>query len=55
MRTLQDQLKEWVQKNKAPKKKPRKKKRELGHKDYEELMGIHRPTYTRRKGALRQK
>lgn len=40
------------QKDKSPKKK---KKERLTTKDIEELMGIHKDTYTRRNGAVRRK
>jgi hypothetical protein len=41
-------------KSKSPKKK-RRNKEKLSTKDIEELMGMHRDTYARHKGAVRRK
>jgi hypothetical protein len=49
MGNLKGELKKW--KNKQPKKK---REEELSVRDIEELMGKHRPTYKRHKGAYRQ-
>ncbi|MEC1983406.1 hypothetical protein ACTFO4_18310 [Bacillus cereus group sp. MYBKT14-1] len=35
--------------------KQEKTKEKLGTREIEDLMGIHRPCYERRRGALRQK
>jgi hypothetical protein len=57
MSNLKSQLKKWSQKNMPAKKKQPKPKTdsELRRRDYEELMGTRRPTYSRRNGAIRQK
>ncbi|WP_201450778.1 hypothetical protein [Bacillus sp. A260] len=58
MKGLKDQLREWKkQSNQAKKKKKKKKKRKekLSTRDIEDLMGMHRPCYERRRGAIRQK
>ncbi|MGR5995069.1 hypothetical protein ACT7C9_20985 [Bacillus cereus] len=39
----------------AKKKNKRKRKEKLSTREIEDLMGIHRPCYERRRGALRQK
>ncbi|MEK4825142.1 hypothetical protein NSS71_11335 [Niallia sp. FSL W8-0951] len=56
---LKIQLKEWEKQNlktQSPKKKLVTKKEEgLSHRDLEELMGMRKPTYRRRNGALRQR
>ncbi|XKK27621.1 hypothetical protein HFP65_05510 [Bacillus sp. CB62A.1] len=36
-------------------RKTRKKKEKLSTREIEDLMGMHRPCYERRRGALRQK
>ncbi|MGR5996710.1 hypothetical protein ACT7DF_07350 [Bacillus cereus] len=36
-------------------RKTRKTKREIGTREIEDLMGMHRSCYERRRGALRQK
>lgn len=46
-------MKDNHKKDKSPKKKPKPEK--LSTKDIEELMGIHKDTYTRRNGAVRRK
>ncbi|MGD6783230.1 MULTISPECIES: hypothetical protein [Bacillus cereus group] len=53
MKVLKDQLREWKKQSKQVKKKKRKEK--LSTRDIEDLMGMHRPCYERRRGALRQK
>lgn len=40
-------------KNKSPKK--RRNKEKLSTRDIEELMGMHKDTYARHKGAMRRK
>ncbi|HDR3896976.1 hypothetical protein [Bacillus sp. FSL W7-1334] len=56
MKVLKDQLREWKkQSNQAKKKKKKKRKEKLSTRDIEDLMGMHRPCYKRRRGALRQK
>ncbi|XKK22802.1 hypothetical protein HFP67_29050 [Bacillus sp. CB102A.1] len=37
------------------KKKRRENEREISTRDIEDLMGMHRPCYERRRGAIRQK
>ncbi|HFR4167562.1 TPA: hypothetical protein ACHVJ4_004343 [Bacillus cereus] len=54
MKGLKDQLREWKkQSNQAKKKKKRKEK--FSTREIEDLMGMHRPCYERRRGAIRQK
>ncbi|PDX94976.1 hypothetical protein CON23_03145 [Bacillus thuringiensis] len=53
MKALKDQLHEWKKQSKQGKKKKRKEK--FSTREIEELMGMHRPCYERRRGALRQK
>ncbi|MBG9611698.1 hypothetical protein [Bacillus cereus] len=53
MKVLRDQLREWKKQSNQAKKKKRKEK--LSTRDIENLMGIHRPCYERRRGAIRQK
>ncbi|HHB1962934.1 TPA: hypothetical protein ACOQ42_004638, partial [Bacillus cereus] len=56
MKGLRDQLCEWKKKSNQTKKKTKKKRKEkLSTREIEELMGMHRPCYERRRGALRQK
>ncbi|MDZ4456722.1 hypothetical protein [Bacillus cereus] len=56
MKVLKDQLREWKKHSKQGKKKNNKKQKEkLSTRDIEDLMGMHRPCYERRRGALRQK
>ncbi|MBH0174729.1 hypothetical protein IHV09_14265 [Fictibacillus sp. 23RED33] len=57
MSNFKSQLKNWSKKNTPTKKQQPKPKRdsELSTKDFEELMGKHRPTYSRRNGAIRQR
>ncbi|PGT68678.1 hypothetical protein COD86_29235 [Bacillus cereus] len=56
MKTLKDQLCEWNKQSKQTKKKNKKKQKEkLSTRDIEDLMGIHRPRYERRRGVIRQK
>ncbi|MGN4561917.1 hypothetical protein ACTFP3_27225 [Bacillus cereus group sp. MYBK5-2] len=51
-----DQLREWKkQSNQGKKKNKTKPKEKLRTREIEDLMGIHRPCYERRRGALRQK
>lgn len=62
MRTLKTELerngltKKRYQECEKCQNEPQKKRREqLSKFDIEELMGVRRPRYTRRKGAIRQK
>ncbi|MGE7874807.1 hypothetical protein [Bacillus paramycoides] len=56
MKVLRDQLREWKKQSKQEKKKNKKKPKEkYSTREIEDLMGIHRPCYERRRGALRQK
>ncbi|MED2206819.1 hypothetical protein P4222_09300 [Bacillus thuringiensis] len=59
MKGLRDQLREWKKQsnktNKTKKKKKKKRKEKLSTRDIEDLMGMHRPCYERRRGAIRQK
>ncbi|MBY7126714.1 hypothetical protein ILS68_03755 [Bacillus sp. 8YEL33] len=56
MKVLEDQLSEWKKQSKQAKKKNKKKRKEkLRTREIEDLMGMHRPCYVRRRGALRQK
>ncbi|WIG26093.1 hypothetical protein [Bacillus toyonensis] len=56
MKVLKDQLREWKkQSNQAKKKTKKKRKEKFSNREIEELMGMHRPCYERRRGALRQK
>jgi hypothetical protein len=56
MKALKDQLREWNTQSKQAKKKNKKKqKQKLSTREIEDLMGMHRPCYERRRGALRQK
>ncbi|MHB0802564.1 hypothetical protein PVK73_24000 [Bacillus thuringiensis] len=56
MKILKNQIREWKKQSKQAKKKDMKKRDErLTTRDIEDLMGIHRPCYERRRGALRQK
>ncbi|MEW9575477.1 hypothetical protein U9K47_08440 [Bacillus toyonensis] len=56
MKVLKDQLREWKKQTKQAKKKVEKKRKEkFSNRDIEDLMGMHRPCYERRRGALRQK
>jgi hypothetical protein len=57
MSNFKSQLKQWS-KNHMPTKKKQsrpKKDTELSRRDIEDLMGKHRPTYSRRNGAIRQR
>ena len=65
MRTLQDEIKrtsllmndseqQLINKSNLPKKAD-KQPESLTRYDIEELMGVRRPRYTRRNGAIRQK
>ncbi|PHD57108.1 hypothetical protein COF61_25490 [Bacillus toyonensis] len=49
---LKDQLREW---KKQEKKKNKNQKEKLSTREIEDLMGMHRPCYERRREALRQK
>ncbi|GCF83382.1 MULTISPECIES: hypothetical protein [Bacillus cereus group] len=53
MKRLRDQLREWKKQSNKTKKKKRKEK--LNTREIEELMGMHRPCYERKRGAIRQK
>ncbi|MCP1324501.1 MULTISPECIES: hypothetical protein [Bacillus] len=56
MKGLRDQLHEWKKQSNQTKKKTKKKRKEkLSTREIEDLMGIHRPCYERRSGAIRQK
>ncbi|MBJ8039030.1 hypothetical protein JDS78_01955 [Bacillus cereus group sp. N17] len=56
MKVLKDQLRESKKQSKQAKKKGEKKRKEkFSTRDIEDLMGMHRPCYERRRGALRQK
>ncbi|EJQ50142.1 hypothetical protein IEI_02976 [Bacillus wiedmannii] len=58
MKVLRDQLREWEKQSNQSKKKKKKKKKgkeKFSTREIEDLMGIHRPCYERRRGALRQK
>ncbi|MED1093934.1 hypothetical protein [Bacillus paramycoides] len=56
MKVLKDQLREWKKQSKQAKKKKKKKRKEkFSTREIEDLMGMHRPYYERRRGALRQK
>jgi hypothetical protein len=57
MSNLKGELKKWTKRNMPSKKKQPKpeKDSELSTKDFEELMGKHRPIYSRRNGAIRQR
>ncbi|EEK75185.1 hypothetical protein bcere0007_3110 [Bacillus mycoides] len=56
MKVLKDQLRDWKKQSKQAKKKETKKRKEkFSTREIEELMGMHRPCYERRRGALRQK
>ncbi|MGH1327126.1 hypothetical protein [Bacillus pretiosus] len=56
MKGLRNQLREWKkQSNQAKKKNKKKRKEKLSTRDIEDLMGMHRPCYERRHGAIRQK
>ncbi|MEB8572285.1 hypothetical protein P4G74_17190 [Bacillus cereus] len=51
MDVLKDQLREWKKQSKPAKKK----KEKISTREIKELMGMHRPCYERRRGAIRQK
>ncbi|HFF3742141.1 hypothetical protein PDR31_17390 [Bacillus cereus] len=53
MKALRDQLRKWEKQTKQAKKK--KTKENFSTREIEDLMGMHRPCYERRRGALRQK
>ncbi|HFJ9493180.1 TPA: hypothetical protein ACGW7D_005676 [Bacillus cereus] len=53
MKGLRNQLREWKKRSNKTKKKKRKEK--FSTREIEELMGMHRPCYERRRGAIRQK
>ncbi|PHG57559.1 hypothetical protein [Bacillus toyonensis] len=56
MKVLEDQLREWKKQSKQAKNKGKKNRKEkFSTREIEELMGMHRPCYERRRGALRQK
>ena len=56
MKALKDQLREWKKQSKqAKEEKQEKRKEKLSTRDIEDLMGMHRPCYERRRGAIRQK
>ncbi|HDT6579177.1 TPA: hypothetical protein ROY21_004976 [Bacillus cereus] len=43
------------QSNQPKKKNKKKRKEKFNTREIEDLMGMHRPCYERRRGALRQK
>ncbi|MED3539991.1 hypothetical protein ABEX53_28845 [Bacillus toyonensis] len=53
MKVLKNQLREW--KNQSKEKNKKKRKEKFSTREIEDLMGVHRPCYERRRGALRQK
>lgn len=57
MSNFKNQLKKWSKKNMPTKQQQSKPKKdeELSRRDFEELMGKNRPTYSRRNGAIRQR
>ncbi|MDT3494722.1 hypothetical protein NLU03_09780 [Bacillus toyonensis] len=56
MKLLKDQLHEWKKQSSQSKKKNKKKRKEkFSTREIEGLMGMHRPCYERRRGAIRQK
>ncbi|QPA33442.1 hypothetical protein [Thermaerobacillus caldiproteolyticus] len=69
MRTLRDELKKWKRVNhkqpakaehKRPRRSTRQKKKqrkndEMSRREILDVMGVFRPTYERRRGAIRQK
>ncbi|HHY2674574.1 TPA: hypothetical protein ACV439_002460 [Bacillus toyonensis] len=56
MKVLRDQLREGKkQLNQVKKKTKKKRKEKLSTREIEDLMGMYRPCYERRRGALRQK
>ncbi|MED3540641.1 hypothetical protein ABEX53_31600 [Bacillus toyonensis] len=56
MKVLRNQLREGKkQSNQAKKKTKKKRKEKLSTRDIEDLMGMHRPCYERRRGVIRQK
>ena len=56
MKALKEQLREWKKQSKQGKKKNKKNKKEkLSTREIGDLMGMHRPCYERRRGAIRQK
>ncbi|PEV53815.1 hypothetical protein COK37_29590 [Bacillus thuringiensis] len=56
LKALKAQLCEWKKQSKQGKKKNKTKPKEkLSTREIKELMGMHRPCYERRRGAIRQK
>ncbi|EJR62504.1 ArpU family phage transcriptional regulator [Bacillus cereus VD115] len=56
MKVLKNQLREWKkQSNQSKMKNKKKRKEKLSTREFQDLMGMHRPCYERRRGALRQK
>jgi len=55
MKALKDQLRGWKKKSKQGKKNKKKSKEKFSTREIEDLMGMHRPCYERRRGAIRQK
>ncbi|PEO77712.1 hypothetical protein [Bacillus toyonensis] len=56
MKVFKNQLREWKKQSKPAKRKGKKKRKEkFSTHEIEDLMGVHRPCYERRRGALRQK
>ncbi|MDA1774257.1 hypothetical protein PDJ95_23275 [Bacillus cereus] len=53
MKALRNQLCEWGKQTKQTKKE--KPKENFSTREIEDLMGMHRPCYEHRRGALRQK
>jgi len=50
--TVEDRL---SKEQKQQLKKKRKEKEQLSFKDWQEIMGVNRDTYTRKNGAVRRK
>ncbi|MGX5517216.1 hypothetical protein [Bacillus cereus] len=56
MKGLKNQLHEWKNQSKQGKQKNKKKRKDkFSTREIEDLMGMHRPCYERRRGAIRQK
>jgi len=65
MGTIKGELAKWkkangykedkAKKTKSPPKKPPVKKETFSQRELEEMMGVRNPTFSRRRGALRQR
>ncbi|TKH20005.1 hypothetical protein [Bacillus cereus] len=56
MKVLKDQLREWKKQSKQAKKKDKKMRKEkFSSREIEDLMGMHRPCYERRRGGFKTK